>query len=64
MRLLDDLPLASIVALVSIVLVVIGYLGDDLSLEDALTSLGAVLGGTGVVGLARAASGKGVRKDY
>ena len=62
MSFLDDLPLATIVALASIVLVVIGYISDDISLQDALTGLGAVVGGTGVLGLARAASGKGVRR--
>ncbi len=61
MRFLDDLPLATLVSLASIVIVVIAYLTDDLNIQDALVALGAVLGGTGVVGLARAQSGKGTR---
>lgn len=61
MNVLDKLPLATIIALVSIVIVVIAYLNDDLSIQDALVSLGALTGGAGVLGIARAQSGKGVR---
>ena len=61
MSILDRIPLASLVAVASIVIVVIAYITDELNVQDALVALGAVLGGTGVVGIARAQSGKGVR---
>ncbi len=61
MSFLDDLPLATLVSIASIVIVVIAYVSNELNVQDALVALGAVLGGTGVVGLARAQSGKGTR---
>ncbi len=61
MSFLDDLPLATLVSIASIVIVVIAYISNELNVQDALVALGAVLGGTGVVGLARAQSGKGTR---
>ena len=62
MSILDNLPLASIVSIVSIVLAVIAYVNGDLSIEEAFLAVGAVTGGSGVLGVARAQSGKGVRR--
>jgi hypothetical protein len=62
MSFLDNVPLATLVALASIVIIVIGYASNDIDLDSALLALGAVLGGSGVVGIARAQSGKGIRQ--
>jgi hypothetical protein len=59
---LDNLPIATILSLVAVVVVVIGYIRNDLTLEEALVALGAATGGAGVLGVARAQSGKGVRR--
>ena len=45
-----------------IVLAIVGYLTGDLSYEEAMQALAVVAGGGGLIGVARAASGKGVRK--
>lgn len=58
---LDDLPIGTLIALSSIVLAIIGYLSGDLSITDAFLAVGAVNGGAGVLGIARAQSGKGIR---
>lgn len=59
---LDNLPIATILSLVAVVVVVIGYIRNDLTIEEALVALGAATGGAGVLGVARAQSGKGVRR--
>jgi hypothetical protein len=61
MSILDDLPLATIVSIVAIVVTVIAYLNNDISFEDAMTALGVGVGGAGLLGIARAQSGKGTR---
>lgn len=59
---LDDLPVATITFLAGVVLTVIAYVSNDVSFQDALVALGALGGGTGALGIARAQSGKGVRR--
>ena len=59
---LDNLPIATILSLVAVVVVVIGYIRNDLTIGEALVALGAATGGAGVLGVARAQSGKGVRR--
>jgi len=59
---LDNLPLASIIAIVSIALAVVAYLNGDLSIQDAFLAVGAVNGGAGILGIARAQSGKGLAR--
>jgi hypothetical protein len=61
---LDKLPLASIVTvIVAIVGGVIAILNPDvLSFQAYATSVGVTGGGMGVLGLARANSGKGLAK--
>lgn len=58
---LDDLPIATLISIASIILAVIAYVSGDLSIEEAFLAVGAVTGGSGVLGVARAQSGKGVR---
>ena len=63
MDVLDRLPMATLISVASIVIIVIAYISDDLSIQDALIALGASVGGSGVLGIARAQSGKGIRGD-
>lgn len=52
-------PVATVTFLVSIVLIVIGYLNGDLAIKAAFEALGWAGGGSGVVGIARSMVGKG-----
>jgi hypothetical protein len=62
MNFLDDAPIATLISIASIIVIVVAYFSDDIGLQDALIALGALLGGSGVLGVARAQSGKGVRR--
>ena len=62
MSFLDDLPMATLISIAAIVLVVIGYINDDIGLQDALLALGGLIGGAGVLGVARNQAGRGVRR--
>src|SRR5262245_27469817 len=57
MQLLDKAPVATLVTLAGIVVVVIAYISNDLNVQDALLSLGALAGGAGVLGHARNGAG-------
>jgi hypothetical protein len=59
---LDDLPVASITFLASVILIIIGYVGDDVSFEDAFKCLAFAGGGSGAIGYVRNQAGRGVRK--
>lgn len=59
---LDDLPIASITFVVSVVLIVIGYVSDDLSLEAAFEALGLAGAGSFGIGYVRNQAGRGVRR--
>ena len=60
MSILDNLPVATLVALASIVVVVVACINNTMTVQEGLIALGAVAGGSGVLGIARAQSGKGV----
>jgi hypothetical protein len=62
MNLLDNLPLASLLTVAAIVGGVIALIQGEVSFEEFLISLGAFTGGAGLLGVARAQSGKGVRR--
>ena len=64
MKFLDELPLASLLGIVAAVIggVIVIVSPDTLSWDQYVKSLGFLLGGAGVLGIARAQSGKGVRK--
>ena len=59
---LDDIPMATILAIASVVIVIVAYVSNDLNVDEALLALGAALGGAGVLGHARNGAGRGVRK--
>jgi hypothetical protein len=62
MKLLDELPLATITALGGGVLALIGYLNGDLSIFEALAAWGITSAGGGGVGVARNQAGRGLKK--
>ncbi len=61
MSFLDNLPLATIITVVGLVGAVIALINKSIDFEQFMISIGAVSTGAGVVGVARAQSGKGVR---
>ncbi len=61
MSFLDNLPLATIIAVAGIIGAIIALINNSITFEQFMVSIGAVSGGAGVVGVARAQSGKGVR---
>lgn len=62
MSVLDNVPVASIVFLVSIVLIVIGYVGDDIGFQEAFEALAAAGVGSGAVGYVRNGAGRGIAR--
>ncbi len=63
MGILDNVPLATITFLAGVVLVAIAAINNNITLDEALKDLGALGAGTGLLGVARAASGKGIKKQ-
>ncbi len=61
MSFLDQLPLATIIAVAGIVGGIIALANHSITFEQFMISIGALSGGAGVVGVARAQSGKGVK---
>lgn len=61
MKVLDNIPLASLVFVVGCALTVIAYLNGELTVFEAFAALGFTGVGTGAIGKARADSGKGTR---
>ncbi len=62
MSVLDNLPIATIVTLVGIVGAIIALANGSIEFQEFMTSIGVLSGGAGVLGYARAQSGKGVSK--
>lgn len=58
---LDNLPVASLTFIASVVLIVIGYISNDLSIKDAFEALALAGGGSFGIGYVRNQAGKGVR---
>jgi hypothetical protein len=58
---LDNLPLATIITLVGVAGAIYALIAGSIDFEQFMVSIGAVSGGAGVVGIARAQSGKGTR---
>lgn len=61
-KVLDDLPLATLTFLSGVVLLVIGYIDDRFTIEEAFKSLLYLGGASGAIGFVRNAAGKGVRR--
>lgn len=62
MAFLDNIPLASILAIAGIVGALIALVVGDIEFDQFMLAIGATTGGAGVLGVARAQSGKGVRR--
>jgi hypothetical protein len=62
MGLLDELPVATLTFLAGVVLIVIGYVDDRLTMEKAFESLVFLGGGSAGIGYVRNQAGKGIRK--
>lgn len=62
MKLLDEIPLATLTAIGGGVLALIGYLNHDLSIFEALAAWGITSAGGGGVGIARNQAGRGLKK--
>lgn len=52
-------PVATVTFVVSIVLIFLGYLNDDLTIKGAFEALGFAGVGSGAVGISRSLVGKG-----
>ncbi len=61
MRILDDLPIATITFLASVVLIAVGYFSNDISFEDAWEALALAGGASLGIGYVRNGAGKGVK---
>lgn len=62
MSFLDDIPVASITFLASVVVVVIAYVSNDLNVEEAFEALALAGGGSFGIGYVRNQAGRGVRR--
>ena len=59
----DKLPVATLTFLAGVVLIVLGYIDDKVTFEDAFQSLLFLGGGSAGIGYVRNQAGKGVRGD-
>lgn len=59
---LDDLPMATLIAIAGIALAIIGYISNDLTIFEAMAAAGITSGGAGAIGHARNGAGRGLRK--
>ena len=62
MSFLDDLPVATLVFIASLVCIVIGYASDDLNLEEAFEAIALAGGGSFGIGYVRNQAGRGVKR--
>jgi hypothetical protein len=63
MSVLDKLPVATLTFLAGVVLIVLGYIDDKVSFEEAFESLLFLGGGSAGIGYVRNQAGKGLRND-
>jgi hypothetical protein len=59
---LDDVPMATLTFIAGLVLTVIAYVSDDLTVLEAFGALGLTGGASAGIGHARNGAGRGVRK--
>lgn len=62
MNLLDNVPVATIVSILGIIGAIIALCNGSMDFDEFSKAVGAIVGGSGLLGLARAASGKGLAK--
>jgi hypothetical protein len=61
MSFLDNIPLATLKSLAFDVCIIVAYINNTITFEQAAIALGATNLGVGALGIARAKSGKGVK---
>ncbi len=61
-KFLDEIPLATVVFVVGLILIILGYVKDDITIEAAFENVLYLGGGTGAIGFVRNQAGKGVRR--
>lgn len=59
---LDHVPIATLQAIAGIVLAVIAYLNNDLTIFQAFIAVGANTAGAGALGHARNGAGRGIKQ--
>ena len=62
MSVLDQLPVATLISIAAIIGGIIALVNNSITFEQFMLAIGATVGGSGVLGVARAQSGKGVKK--
>lgn len=62
MTFLDNLPVATLVTIAGIIGALIALANGSIDFQAFLIGIGALSGGAGALGYARATSGKGVRR--
>lgn len=58
---LDSIPMATLLSVAAVVVVVIAYVSNDISVDQALIALGVATGGAGILGHARNGAGRGLK---
>jgi len=62
MSFLDDIPVATLQTIAGIILAIIAYVSNDLSIFQAFAAVGINTAGAGAIGVARNQAGRGVRR--
>ena len=62
MSFLDNMPVATLISMAAIIGGIIALINGSIDFEQFMVAIGATVGGSGVLGVARAASGKGIKK--
>jgi len=63
MSVLDKLPVATVTFLAGIVLIIVGYVSNDVEFERAFELVAYLGGGSAAIGYVRNQAGKGQRGD-
>jgi len=63
---LDDIPMATVIAIAGIIGSIIALIAGDIDFDNFMLAIGATTAGAGVLGVARNQAGKGLRqtKNY
>lgn len=59
---LDNVPVATLLVIAGAIGAIIALANHSITYEEFMVSIGALSGGSGLLGIARAQSGKGIRK--
>lgn len=62
MSFLDNVPVATVLAIAACIGAIIALINHSIDYQQFMVAIGAAVGGSGLLGLSRAASGKGLAK--